>query len=229
MLKIRRSDERGYFDFDWLKTYHSFSFGEYYNPKAMHFRNLRVFNEDRIAPKQGFPTHPHSNMEIITVVFSGSVKHKDSMGNEFEIKPGEIQIMSAGSGVTHSEFNGSSSEELHLYQIWIIPNKKDIAPRYNMSGYDKDLNGMQLICSSDARDGSIQVFQEMDLFYLNHLNSDSRNVKTKYGNVYLHVMDGSLTIQNEKLYAGDAAMLSSISEFSIENSEPVKALLFDLA
>ncbi|RAP36514.1 hypothetical protein DID80_05120 [Candidatus Marinamargulisbacteria bacterium SCGC AAA071-K20] len=229
MITLRKSKDRGQFDFGWLKTFHSFSFGEFYDPKHMYFRHLRVMNEDVIAPSQGFPTHPHADMEIMTLVMSGAIKHKDSMGNEFEIKRGEIQLMSAGSGITHSEFNPSDSEPLHLYQIWIIPNEKGITPRYNMSNYDPDKEGIQLIGSSDGRDESIQIFQDLDVYFARFDDDESRTIslKNKFG--YLQVLEGSLQFDEKPLEAGDALMIENESEFSMTHCKDVSVLFFDLS
>jgi quercetin 2,3-dioxygenase len=229
MQLLRKSSDRGRFDFEWLKTFHSFSFGEYYDPKHMHFRHLRVFNEDVIAPGAGFPTHPHSDMEIMTVVLSGSIKHKDSMGNEFEIKPGEIQIMSAGTGITHSEFNPSQTDPLHLYQIWIIPDKKGITPRYNMSNYDHAKEGIQLIGSTDGRDGSIQVFQNVDIYFCHFSGDSEHDISINNGYGYFQLMSGTLTSGDDKLSAGDALKISEQDSLSLTHCSGVSALFFDLS
>src|SRR3954467_7570072 len=157
MIRVRKAEERGHFDHGWLDTYHTFSFADYYDPAQMSFRALRVMNEDRVAPGQGFGTHPHRDMEIVPYVLEGALEHKDSMGNGEVLRPGEFQRMSAGTGITHSEFNPSSSEPVHLYQIWLLPDRTGIEPSYEQKRFAEDerLNRLRLVASPDAADGSL--------------------------------------------------------------------------
>src|SRR5210317_2381833 len=166
MLDIIRSDERGSADHGWLQAKHTFSFAEYHNPGRVHFGNLRVINEDRIAPGQGFDTHPHRDMEIVTYIISGAIEHKDSMGNGTVIAAGEVQRMTAGTGVLHSEFNHSQDEELHLLQIWIFPDEKSLTPGYEQTLFSRSdkLNRLRLIGSRDGREGSVTIHQDVDLY-----------------------------------------------------------------
>jgi quercetin 2,3-dioxygenase len=162
MITIRPAKERGHANHGWLDTYHTFSFADYYDPKNVHFRSLRVINEDRVAPGYGFGTHPHNDMEIITYVLEGALAHKDSMGNGSSIVPGEVQRMSAGTGVMHSEFNHSKGEEVHLYQIWIFPEKKGVEPSYEQKFFpdEEKLNRLRVIASPQAEDGSVKIHQD---------------------------------------------------------------------
>src|SRR5205823_2572264 len=166
MITIRKSEERGHFDFGWLDTYHTFSFDQYYDPAHMHFRALRVINEDRVQGGKGFPTHSHRDMEIITYIIDGALEHRDSMGNGSVIRPGDVQRMSAGTGVTHSEFNPSGTAPVHLLQIWILPERTGLAPSYEERRFPAaEKRGMlRLVASHDGRDGSVVVFQDVDVF-----------------------------------------------------------------
>src|SRR5437016_6639477 len=162
MLKVRHSSERGHFDHGWLNTYHTFSFADYFDPKQMGFRSLRVINEDRVAPGQGFGTHGHRDMEIVTVVLSGALEHRDSLGNGEVLRPGEVQRMTAGTGIRHSEFNPSSAEPVHLYQIWLLPERAGLTPGYEQKAFpDADKhNRWRVVASRDARDGSLTIHQD---------------------------------------------------------------------
>src|ERR1700733_4469021 len=164
VYSIRRSNERGSFDYGWLKTFHTFSFNEYYDSKFMGFRTLRVINEDRVQPHHGFPLHGHQDMEIITIVIDGELTHQDSMGNTSTIFPGEVQIMSAGTGVTHSEFNHSDSMPVHFFQIWIYPDKKFLTPNYQQKKFKIDPNKWQLIASKNSREGSLLLHQNAEVY-----------------------------------------------------------------
>ena len=162
MIYIRKANDRGHANHGWLDSWHSFSFADYYDPDFMGFSALRVINDDKIAAGEGFPTHPHKDMEILTYVMEGAVAHQDSMGNKEQVNAGEFQIMSAGTGIRHSEFNAHQDRDLHLYQIWIIPDQKNLTPRYEQKAFDVP-QGRQLVLSPDERDGSLKVFQDMTL------------------------------------------------------------------
>src|SRR6266516_3134774 len=166
MITTRKSEERGHFDFGWLDTYHTFSFDRYYDPAHMGFRSLRVINEDRVQPGHGFPTHSHRDMEIITYILEGSLEHKDSMGNGSVIRPGDVQRMTAGTGVAHSEKNPSNDEPVHLLQIWILPNADGLVPGYEQKAFSEDerRGTLRLIASSDGRQGSVTVHQDVNIF-----------------------------------------------------------------
>ncbi len=166
MVKLRKANDRGHFDMGWLDTYHTFSFSSYYDEDWVSFRNLRVMNEDRVAEGMGFGTHPHRDMEIVTIVLSGALQHKDSMGNTAVIPPGEVQRMSAGTGVTHSEFNPSKTEPVHLYQIWMLPAKHGVTPSYEQTKFDLDTakNQLMLVASPDGAKGSVTIGQDIKLY-----------------------------------------------------------------
>ncbi|MDT7603712.1 MAG: quercetin 2,3-dioxygenase, partial [Acidobacteriota bacterium] len=166
MINVRKASERGHFDFGWLNTYHSFSFGDYYDPRFMGFRSLRVINEDWVHPARGFPTHPHRDMEIITYILEGALMHRDSMGNGSVIRPGDVQRMSAGTGVRHSEANNSNAESVHLLQIWIVPDEFGIAPGYEQTTFDADekRGRLRLVASRDGREGSVTIHQDASVY-----------------------------------------------------------------
>src|SRR4051794_6608888 len=196
MKTIKRSEERGHLDHGWLNTYHSFSFGDYYDPAAMGFGPLRVINDDKVAPGEGFGTHPHRDMEIITYVLSGALEHKDSMGNGRTIRPGEVQYMSAGTGVQHSEFNPSNEEAAHFLQIWIQPDSKGVAPRYaEKSLKDAPEGKLNLVTSKTGRDGSIPIHQDADL-WLGKLGAGNRVTHTLAPgrHAWLHVAEGEVSL-----------------------------------
>lgn len=231
MLSVRRSQDRGHFDHGWLQTYHSFSFGDYYDPHFMGFRDLRVINEDWVQPGKGFGTHPHSDMEILTYVLEGVLEHKDSMGNGSTIKPGEIQRMSAGSGITHSEFNGSSSEPVHLMQIWILPREKGINPSYEQKPVPplKADSPWRLIASPDGSDASVSLHQDV-LVYAAELKPD-KEVFFQHKpdrHLWLQVLKGELEIGGETLKAGDGASISEEGSIHMQALKPAEVLLFDL-
>ena len=207
---------------DWLNAKHSFSFGHWMDPERMGYRSLRVLNEDRVAPSGGFPTHPHDNMEIITYVLSGAIAHKDSMGNEEVLRAGELQRMTAGSGITHSEFNPSDSEELHLLQIWAFPEEKGLKPSYEQRRVEGD--GLFLAVSRDERDGSMKVHQDLDL-WITHGGEATHELAAGRG-AYVHVATGTATINGEKLVAGDALAIEDEPEVELNADGTV--LLFDM-
>jgi len=228
MMTLRHSDERGHVNHGWLHAKHSFSFGSYYDAEHMGVSALRVINDDQIAPGQGFPSHSHQDMEIITYVTSGAIAHKDSMGNTEVIPAGEFQFISAGSGITHSEYNPSSSDDLKLFQIWIEPNQLGIEPGYQQKKFmSKD--GVQLIASPDARDESFLIHQDAYLYLLRLQagHSLSYSLGTERS-IYVHVIEGELEIDGQHLFAGDAATITQTADVNFNGLEKTQALLFDL-
>jgi len=201
MMKIRRANERGHANFGWLDTYHTFSFADYYDPQWMGFRSLRVINEDRVLPGQGFGTHPHRDMEIITYVLSGALQHKDSMGNGRVIRAGEVQYMAAGSGVLHSEFNPAKDEPVHFLQIWIQPDHNGVTPRYGEKSLkDAALGAWHLVTSKTGRDGSIAIHQEADLWLAKLAVGQTASHSLHHDrHAWIHVAEGEVTISGQTL------------------------------
>ena len=231
MITIRKSNERGHAERGWLESYHSFSFADYYDPKHMGFRSLRVINEDWIRGGVGFPTHPHKDMEIITYVLEGSLAHKDSMGNASAIGPGDVQRMSAGTGVTHSEFNASETETVHLLQIWIMPDRAGYAPSYEEKVFpDQEKRGkLRLIASGGARDGSVHLNQDADVYVTLLAGGETVTHTLAEGRgAWVQVARGSVTVNGQALSAGDAAAIESESEVALTGVEAAEVLLFDL-
>jgi len=232
MISVRKAIDRGRTNIDWLKSRHTFSFGEYYDPKEQGFSDLRVINEDWVAPGAGFPTHSHRDMEIITYVVDGAVQHKDSMGNGSIIRPGDVQRMSAGTGVTHSEYNPSKAEELHLLQIWILPDRRGHNPGYEQREIgDAEKRGrLRLIASPDGRDGSVSIHQDARL-YAGIVESGKpiavRLMPGRRG--YLQVVRGAVNVNGVVLEAGDGARITEESALQIAGREESEVLLFDLA
>ena len=228
MLQIRPRNERGHFDHGWLNTYHTFSFDRYYDPHHMGFRALRVINEDRVAPAQGFGTHPHRDMEIITYILEGALEHKDSMGTGSIIRPGEIQRMSAGTGVTHSEFNPSRTEPVHLLQIWILPEASGIKPSYEQKQFSRDeIRGkLRLIASREPTGEAVQIHQDVRLFatLLDGQTIKYELPKDRYA--WVQIARGTMKLNGTVLEAGDGAAASE--ESGLELSGAGEALLFDL-
>ncbi len=233
MIEIRHRDKRGHANYSWLDTYHTFSFDTYRDPQFMGFRSLRVINEDRVAPGRGFPTHPHRDMEIITYVLEGSLQHKDSMGNGSIIRPGEVQRMSAGTGVTHSEYNTSMREELHLLQIWILPEASGIEPGYEQQQFNRDeVRGkLQLIAAREPAPGAVQVHQDMRLF--TSVLDSGQSVKHQLGAgryAWVQVVRGAAGLNGYQLQAGDGAAVSQEQTVEIVGLEAdSEILLFDMA
>ncbi len=230
MLTTRKANERGHASHGWLDTYHTFSFADYYDPQWMGFSSLRVINDDLVMPGMGFGTHPHRDMEIITYILSGSLEHKDSMGNGRVIKKGEVQYMAAGTGVQHSEFNPSRDEAVHLLQIWILPDAKGVKPRYAEKSLANAESGkLHLVTSKTGRDGSIAIHQDADL-WLGKLNAGDRVTHTlaPERNAWIHVAEGDVTINGETLTGGDALAVSDESALEISATTPAQVLLFDL-
>jgi redox-sensitive bicupin YhaK (pirin superfamily) len=231
MIEVIPSETRGSADHGWLKARHTFSFAEYHNPKRVHFGPLRVINEDRIAPGQGFGTHPHKDMEIVTYPISGAIEHKDSMGNGTVISAGEVQRMTAGSGVQHSEFNHSRNEELHLLQIWMFPEKKDLEPGYEQKMFARDdkLNQLRLIASRDGRNGSVTVHQRVDL-YASVLQEDNELGMgiAESNKVFVQVVSGEITVNGQVVTGGDGVQLSEESHLTIGCQVEAEFLVFDM-
>lgn len=228
MLYIRKANERGHANHGWLDSYHTFSFGGYHDPKFMGFSALRVINEDRVQGGQGFGTHPHNNMEILTYVLDGAIAHKDSMGNVEELTAGEFQIMSAGTGITHSEFNPREKDNLHFYQIWIIPNEKNIAPRYDQKAF-ADQNGATLILSPTAENGSFKVYQDMKLWRYqltaNHAQTITLDENRHY---WLQVVKGDFALNGQNVSTSDGVAISKETLATLNTQTDVEFLLFDL-
>jgi redox-sensitive bicupin YhaK (pirin superfamily) len=225
--KIRKSGERKFYDHGWLKTYHTFSFASYYDPNFMGFRKLRVINEDRVAPGQGFPTHAHEDMEIITVVLEGELAHKDSMGHETIIHAGELQAMSAGSGISHSEYNPSKSQPVHLLQIWIEPDAKGIKPGYQRQmQLPKTPNQWTLLASKDGRDNSVKIHQDVNLYAIALEPGTKTLPSSRYG--WLQVMDGEVQIDGNTLRTGDGAAIDPNTSLTLKTISPTRLLFFDL-
>ncbi len=232
MIEIRKAQERGYADHGWLKSYHSFSFADYYDPKHMGFGPLRVINEDRVAAGMGFGTHGHQDMEIISYVLEGELAHKDSMGNGSTIQPGDVQRMSAGSGVRHSEFNHSQAGTTHFLQIWIQPNVRGIVPSYDEKRFDtaSKRGQLRLIVSPDGREGSVSMHQDAFL-YAGLFDGAERAAHTvaagRLG--YVHVARGNINVNGQRMDAGDALRLSGGGVITLDQGEDAEVLLFDMA
>lgn len=231
MLEVRRSQERGYADHGWLKSYHTFSFADYFDPKHVEFGALRVINEDRVAPGQGFGTHGHRDMEIISYVLEGELAHKDSMGTGSTIKPGDVQRMSAGRGVTHSEFNGSRESQVHFLQIWIQPNERGIEPSYEEKNFStQEKRGrLRLIASPGGADGSVHIHQDARVYAgLFDGTEQAQSVIAADRQVYVHVARGSLDVNGMTLSAGDGLKLVDTPVLSLSKAVAAEVLVFDL-
>ena len=232
MMTLRPSHERGHVDHGWLNAYHTFSFSSYQDPKHVHFRALRVMNEDRVAPGQGFGTHPHNDMEIVTYVLSGALEHRDSMGNGEVLRPGEFQRMSAGTGITHSEFNPSETEPVHLYQIWLFPERKGIKPSYEQKAFPVEgrKNRLQLVASPDAEEGSLLIHQDARIFLANVEAGEQVPVSLAHGrHAWLQVLRGEVRLNNHEMRAGDGASVSEETDLTIEGGDAAEVMLFDLS
>jgi quercetin 2,3-dioxygenase len=232
MLTIRQSKERGHFDHGWLNTYHTFSFDQYYDPRYMGFRSLRVINEDFVAAGRGFPKHGHRDMEIITYILEGALKHEDSMGNGSVIQPGDVQRMTAGTGVRHSEQNASSTERVHLLQIWILPSAENLTPGYEQKAFSEEQRrgALRLIASNDGRDDSVSLNQDVSLF-ASILDADQQVEyamdPARYG--WIQVARGSITVNGETAEQGDGIVVVAEPRLTIRAKEAAEILLFDLA
>ena len=231
MLNVIQSESRGSADHGWLRAKHTFSFAEYQNPERVEFGKVRVINEDRIAPGKGFPTHPHRDMEIVTYVIEGAIAHKDSMGNGTVITAGEIQRMTAGTGVQHSEFNHSKEEELHLLQIWIYTEKNGLEPGYEQTRFSREekLNRLRLVGSRDGRDGSITIHQDVDLYasVLEAGNELSLQLRPNR-KVFMQVVEGDIEVNGQRLSAGDGAQLEDERELQVAAVTEAEFLVFDM-
>jgi len=232
MIRTRKSQDRGHANHGWLNTYHTFSFADYYDPAYMGFRALRVINEDRVQPGQGFGTHGHRDMEIVTYVLEGALEHRDSMGNGSILRSGELQRMSAGTGIRHSEFNPSSTELVHFYQIWLLPKQNGLSPSYEQRQFsDAEKQGnFRLVASPIGRDGSLTIHQDASVS-LAKLETDQQIQQplTPGRHAWLQVLRGTVTLGGEVLTAGDGAAISDESEFVLTATSPAEVMLFDLA
>ena len=231
-IELHKSSDRGMADHGWLQARHSFSFAGYYNPSRIHFGVLRVLNDDTVAAGMGFGMHPHDNMEIITIPFSGALAHRDSMGNEGTISYGEIQVMSAGSGIQHSEFNHSKSESVSLFQIWLFPNKKNVTPRYDQISYDKEKlhNEWLQIISPDPADEGSWIHQDA-WFYLGKFDAQTNtnhHVRKSGNGVYLMMIEGEAEVNGQVFSSRDALAITDMAEFSIKTIKPSFMLLMDI-
>ncbi len=232
MIAVRHAADRGAANFGWLDSKHTFSFGNFYDPEHMGFGNLRVINEDRVQPGRGFDTHSHQDMEIISYVIEGALEHKDSMGNRSVMNSGEVQRMTAGTGITHSEFNHSADELVHFLQIWILPEKQGLEPGYEQKTYSSDnkKNQLRLIASPNGREGSLTVHQQLDVYAsvldqgvrLTHRFDDGRRG-------WIQIVRGTVDVNGETLNAGDGAAIDGTSDLKIKASEQAELLLFDMA
>jgi hypothetical protein len=232
MVKVRRSDERGKAEQGWLSSRHTFSFSEYQDPQHMGFRALRVINEDRVAAGEGFDTHPHRDMEIVTYLIEGAIQHKDSMGNGSVIRPGEVQRMTAGTGVEHSEFNDSKEKPVHFLQIWILPEKKGLKPGYEQKAFAESTrkNNLKLVASPNGRDGSVTVHQDASIFSgLLEKGASVEHLLQAARHAWLQLIRGKIEVNGKSLQAGDGAAVSDERSLRISASEPSELLLFDLA
>jgi quercetin 2,3-dioxygenase len=232
MIRVRKAAERGHFDHGWLDTYHTFSFSRYYDPRHMGFRALRVINEDWVSPGRGFGQHPHENMEIITYVLEGGLAHRDSLGTGSVIRPGELQRMTAGTGITHSEANPSPTEPVHLYQIWLLPEHQGLEPSYEQQAFPaaERHNRLRLVASPDGADGSLTIRQDARVL-LATLDQDRQVSHTlRQGrHAWLQVLRGAVDLNGQALAAGDGAALSEESGLAILAGGPSEVMLFDLA
>ncbi|MBE9010801.1 pirin family protein [Pseudanabaenaceae cyanobacterium LEGE 13415] len=232
MLTVRKSNDRGHADHGWLNSYHTFSFASYYDPAHMGFRKLRVINEDRVAGGGGFAPHSHRDMEIISYVLDGGLEHQDSMGNQSVIRPGEVQRMTAGTGVTHSEYNASKTDTAHFLQIWILPERSNLTPGYEQKFYtpEEKRGQLRLIASQEGRDGSVTVHQDLNL-YATVLGNEEKVTYpiTPERHLWVQIARGTAIVNGETLSAGDAAAIENESTLELIGQEDAEILVFDLA
>ena len=232
VLTIRKAADRGHFDYGWLDTHHTFSFSGYHDPRHVHYRTLRVINEDVVQPGQGFVTHPHDDMEILTYVLSGELAHRDSTGGLGTIRPGELQHMTAGTGLTHSEFNASRTDPVHLYQIWIFPERKGLTPSYGQKRFDpaERRNRLQLVASRDGADGSLTIRQDARIYLadleagatLEHESDPDRGL-------WIQVLRGGIELNGASATAGDGIAIESEAAIALRAKGPAEVMVFDLA
>lgn len=231
-VRVRRASERGNAHYDWLDTWHTFSFDTYYDPAHMGFRSLRVINEDRVEPGKGFGMHGHRDMEIITYVLKGALEHQDSLGTGSVLRPGEFQRMSAGTGIRHSEFNPSTTEPVHLYQIWLLPDQKGLAPSYEQKAFPEvqRRGRLRLVASPDAQDGSLLIHQDARV-YLSTLDADQETEhELQPGrHAWLQVLRGAATVNGQSLGTSDGAAITAERAVTVRATAPSEIMLFDLA
>jgi hypothetical protein len=229
MIQVRKSEERGVGEYDWLKTHYTFSFADYFDEDFMGFRELRVINEDVVDPKKGFDTHPHKDMEILTYIIDGALEHKDNLGNHYQIKKGEFQIQSAGTGITHSEHNPSKKEPVHLLQIWIRPEKNGLQPGYRQKSFADHAHGLKLVVSPEGKEGALQIHQDAKI-YLGRLDEGEEAElalgKDRYG--WVQVIEGEIDCNGVTLSKGDGASISQEKNLAFEAHEEAEFLIFDL-
>ena len=232
MLTLRKSQDRGWADHGWLKSYHSFSFANYYEPQHMGWGNLRVINEDRIAPGTGFGTHGHRDMEIISYVLEGNLAHKDTLGNVKGIPPGDVQRMSAGTGVQHSEFNHAPRDTTHFLQIWILPERSGIQPGYEQKHFDaaSKRGQLRLVASRDGRDGSVTVHADASMYAGLFDGTEAAELPLNQSRkTYVHLVRGQLVVNGQTLHAGDAALIEKESTLKLDHGRDAEVIVFDLA
>lgn len=231
MIRARKAEDRGHVRYGWLDTHHTFSFGDYHDPAHRGFRTLRVINDDRVAPGAGFPTHPHRDMEIVTYVLEGALEHEDSMGNGSVIRPGDVQRMSAGTGVLHSEYNHSKEETVRLLQIWLFPNERDLEPSYEQKHFEpSEREGkLRLVASPDGREGSVQLHQDASIYATLLREGDRVTHELAAGrHAWIHVARGNVRLNGTEMKEGDGAAISDEAVVTLEGGE-AEVLLFDLA
>lgn len=232
MITIRRANERGHGSHGWLESWHTFSFSSYHDPQHMRFRALRVMNEDWIAPGQGFGTHPHNDMEIVTYVLEGALEHRDSMGNGEILRPGEFQRMSAGTGITHSEFNPSDKDPVHLYQIWLFPERKGIEPSYEQKSFPvgDHRNQFRQVADCDASNGALKIHTDASIFLAELQSGKEASYAIPDGrHAWLQVLRGNVTLGSSILSAGDGVAFSAESALTVQATSDAEVMLFDLA
>jgi redox-sensitive bicupin YhaK (pirin superfamily) len=232
MYQVRKATERGHANYGWLKTFHTFSFSSYHDPKHVRFRNLRVMNEDFIAPGQGFGTHPHNDMEIVTYVLQGALEHRDSMGNGEVLRPGEFQRMSAGTGITHSEFNPSATESTHLYQIWLLPERRGIEPSYEQKKFESSerTNRLRLVASPTGEDGSLTIHTSAKIYLSTIQSQESVQLAIPpEKHVWIQILSGSGVVGGQALEAGDGLAVSNEPLIEYQATSEAEILVFELA
>ncbi len=232
MIALRKSNQRGHADHGWLNTYHTFSFASYYDPAHLGFRSVRVMNEDRVAPGQGFGTHPHKDMEIVSYVLEGALEHQDSLGNGAVLRPGEFQRITAGTGITHSEFNPSKAQSAHFYQIWLLPQLDGLAPSYEQKRFDESelRNALRIVASPDGENGALTIHQDVRI----HLSKLDAGKSVERGqspgrHAWLQVLRGTVALNGHAMDTSDGAGISQESRLVIDASTDAEIMLFDLA